>query len=197
MFHALLLSIVAVAFVAAVFDWRTGTIPNWLTLGTMAVSPLIHFGVTYAEGHDKRAALLECGVSIGGLVLCLLVPWLFYRQNAIGGGDVKLFGALGALGQVSLGLEVQVFGLLCLALTAPAVLAYKGVLLTTLKNTFAIMLNGFLPKDKQKTIEGAAYSWFKLGPAVFLASVFVAYSHWNELRDMVPQSSAETPQEIR
>jgi prepilin peptidase CpaA len=175
-----LLGIVALTLGAAIFDWRTGTIPNWLTMGAMTLGPIWHFAAGYSETHERSLALLEAGTSVAGLLVCVLVPWLMYRQNAIGGGDVKVLGAIGALGQISIGMEVQVLGFLCLALVAPAILAYKGVLLSTLRNTVNIFANSLRRKDKQVPIEGAAYSWLRFGPALLLASVFVATAHWHD-----------------
>jgi prepilin peptidase CpaA len=175
-----LLGIVALSLGAAIFDWRTGTIPNWLTFGGILLGPIGHFAGTYIRTHSRQQALLEAGVSIAGLLICMIVPWLLYRQSAIGGGDVKALGAIGALGQISNGMEVQVFSFLCLAFVAPAILAYKGVLMTTLRNTFNIFANNLRPVNKQVPIEGASYSWLRLGPALLLASVFVAVEHWHD-----------------
>ena len=84
----LLGSCVAITAMAAVTDYRTGRIPNWLTLPPLVVGPLLHFVSGGPTG------LLGALVAIA---VCGLVPYLMFRCGAIGGGDVKLFAAMGAL----------------------------------------------------------------------------------------------------
>jgi prepilin peptidase CpaA len=74
-------------FVAAAVDWRTRKIPNWLTV------PGILAGITLRtviSGWPGAKASLE-GV---GLALALLLPLVLLR--ALGAGDWKLMGAVGA-----------------------------------------------------------------------------------------------------
>lgn len=177
-----LIAAVLVALVAAVFDWRTGQIPNWLTLGTIALAPLAHvvFGVR-ASGGDLNEGLLAGGYSLGGLAVCSLVPLILWRQQAIGSGDIKLFAALGAIGQFSLGLEIQLYGFLAAAILAPAKLAYDGKLMQTLRNTGRLMVNSVVPKDRRSPIEHEAMSWFRLGPAIFIGTALTTAIHWKEL----------------
>src|ERR1700693_707948 len=74
-------------FLAAAVDWRTRKIPNWLTV------PGILAGITLRtviSGWPGAKASLE-GV---GLALALLLPLVLLR--ALGAGDWKLMGAVGA-----------------------------------------------------------------------------------------------------
>jgi prepilin peptidase CpaA len=73
--------------VAAVSDWRTRRLPNWLT-----VSAFVAALVT----HTVSGGLSGLGFSLLGFATgfgILLVLWLI---GGGGGGDVKLMGALGA-----------------------------------------------------------------------------------------------------
>ncbi|WBY02597.1 A24 family peptidase [Ramlibacter tataouinensis] len=76
--------------VAAVIDWRTMRIPNWLTVGGMA------WGLFYNAAH---ATSIGAGLmaSAGGLAtgLALLLP--LYVLRVMGAGDVKLMAAVGAV----------------------------------------------------------------------------------------------------
>jgi prepilin peptidase CpaA len=176
--RAVLIVAMVVAAVGAVLDWRKGEIPNWLTVPAIFASPILHI-VRYKlakEGMD--AALYEGAYSVGGAALCAVVPLILFRQGAIGGGDVKLFIALGAMLQPVLGVEAQMYGFFAGAIFAPARLAYEGKLFSTLKNAFAIGSNLFLPKTRQRSVDASALSWFRLGPAIFLGTVFTAYLHW-------------------
>jgi prepilin peptidase CpaA len=176
--HAVFFVAIAVAAIGAVFDWRKGQIPNWLTVPTILVAPLLHIARFSIAKQPLDIALQEGAFSIGGAVLCAVVPALLHRQSAIGGGDLKLFVALGALFQPVLGVEAQMYGFFAGAILAPARLAYEGKLLSTLKNALAIGANFFLPKTKQRTVDATALHWFRLGPAIFLGVLLTVYLHW-------------------
>lgn len=177
--HVVFVVALAVAALAGWLDWRRGEIPNWLTYGALVLAPVLHVGRWLAAKEPMDAALLEGGFSIGGALVCALVPALLYRQGAIGGGDLKLLAALGALLQPMLGVEAEMYGFFAAALVAPARLAYEGKLIATLKNATTILLNMFLPKAKQRPVEESALSWFRLGPALFFGIAFTAFLHWN------------------
>ena len=66
LWHLLLFVAVAVAGVAAVTDWRTGEIPNWLTFGAMAVGLLGPASLIW-----RGLGALGAGVAVS-LVLLLL-----------------------------------------------------------------------------------------------------------------------------
>jgi len=177
--HVVFFVAIAVAGVGAFLDWRKGEIPNWLTLPALALAPVIHAGRYLIAKETMETALYEGAHSIGGAALCAVVPLLLFRQSAIGGGDVKLFVALGALLQPVLGVEAQMYGFFAGAILAPARLAYEGKLLSTIKNSFAIGANFFLPKTRQRSVDAATLSWFRLGPAIFIGVALTAYLHWN------------------
>ncbi len=176
--HVVLIVALAVAAVAAVTDWRSGEIPNWLTYGALALGPLLNVGRMLVAHETMDSALTEGGFSILGALVCALVPALLYRQGAIGGGDLKLLAGLGALLQTMFGVEAEMYGFFAAALIAPARLAYEGKLTATIKNSFTILANMFLPKPKQRHVEETALSWFRLGPPLFFGVALTAYLHW-------------------
>jgi prepilin peptidase CpaA len=176
--HVALLAAVFVAAVGAAFDWRTGHIPNAVTLPALALAPLLHVGRFLVAKAPVEAALYEGGYALGGALFCAIVPMVLFRQGAIGGGDVKLLVALGALLQPVAGVEAQMYAFVAAAVLAPARLAYEGKLLTTVKNALVIGANLFLPQSRQRTIDATALSWFRLGPAIFLGAMLTSYLHW-------------------
>src|SRR4051812_4776591 len=103
--HVVFLVAIAVSAIAGWLDWRRGEIPNGLTYGVLALAPLLHVSRFLAAHEPLDGALTEGAFSLGGAFACLLVPALLYRQGAIGGGDLKLLAALGALLQTQLGVE--------------------------------------------------------------------------------------------
>src|SRR6478735_3124360 len=101
-----LLCTVFVCAFAALTDFRTGLIPNWLTVGGLLAGVLGHllYGSLLVDGW---LGLHEALASVAGLVLCAVAPALMYWKGAMGGGDLKLFAAIGALCQPLLGIEIQ------------------------------------------------------------------------------------------
>jgi prepilin peptidase CpaA len=121
-----LICALGVASVAAVEDIRNRRVPNWLTYGAM-LSALVVRGI--ALGWMGLAGSV-IGL-IGGSALLLIL----FMLGGIGGGDVKLMGAVGAwVG------AVEVFTILTAAAISAAVagiiyLAVRGGLWETLWNT--------------------------------------------------------------
>lgn len=176
--HLVFLIAIAVAAVGAGYDWRKGEIPDWLTLPTILVAPLLHIIRFKVAKETMDASLYEGAYSLGGAAVSAIVPVLLFRQSAIGGGDLKLFVALGAVLQPVLGVEAQMYGFFAGAILAPARLAYEGKLISTIKNSFSILANFFLPKSRQHTVDAATLTWFRLGPAILLGVILTAYLHW-------------------
>ncbi len=151
--------------VACVTDLRSGRIPNWLT------SPAICLGLLMHGILGGRAGLIE---SLLGLLAGAAVPAILYRSTqgrAIGGGDAKLFAALGALLGPMRGLEVQLGAFGCLAIFAIVALAYRGQLLGVLCNTVRLAANPLLPGKLRRPIATASMTEFRMGPAIAVAVI--------------------------
>jgi prepilin peptidase CpaA len=173
-----LVAAIVVAGLAAISDWRTGAIPDRLTLPVLLGAPVAYLVRALGNHVSMDEAVTEAGWSLGGAIACAIIPLILYRQSAIGFGDVKLFAALGALLQPAIGFEAETYGFVAAALLAPARLAYEGKLLKTLKNTLALVVNPFMPKEKRHTIDQEMMSWFRLGPAIFVGTTLAALLHW-------------------
>jgi prepilin peptidase CpaA len=174
----LLLVGLAVCVLAAVTDLWRGTIPNALTYPVLFGAPWLHFGLAVAEDQSLGGALSAAGSSVGGLALCSAVPLFMWWKGAIGGGDVKLFAAIGALLGPSIGFEAQLYVLLLAALLAPAKLAYDGSLWRSLRNMGGLLLNVVRRKHDRTVIEPALASWFRLGPCFALGAAAEVALHW-------------------
>jgi len=181
--HPFLVAAVILAAVAAWTDWRTGEIPNWLTFGAMILAPIAHVITALAITHmPVRMAFTEGAYSVGGLLLCGMIPLLLYTRGGIGGGDVKLFAAIGALCMSMFGVEAEMYGFFVAALIAPARLAYEGKLLRTIKNAAILMVNPFLPAAKKIEVQQELMTWFRMGPAIFLGVLAMAITEWRSQR---------------
>jgi prepilin peptidase CpaA len=168
-----------VAGIAAWTDTRTGIIPNWLTVGTFVFGLIANLVAGWHLGGGWRGGLWGVAFSIGGAAFCAAVPALAYRMGAIGGGDVKLFAAIGALCQPMIGLEIEVYAFVAAALIAPAKLAYQGVLLQTIGRSFALVINPLRKPENRKEIPSEVMTWFRLGPAIFLGAATTLLLHWD------------------
>lgn len=168
---------------AAWVDWRTGHIPNKLTLGGLVIAIVAH-GARGACLGGVRGGLEQLGYSLGGALLCAVVPLLMFHKGAMGGGDVKLFAAIGALLHPLAGLETETYALVAAALLAPLKLVSEGKFLRTLFSAAALLLNLFRPASKRRPIPEAMVTWFRLGPAIFLGTASTLVIHlysWSQI----------------
>lgn len=79
----------ALVVIAAVSDYRTYRIPNWLTFGGTALALAYAAAVPFNPGQGFLWA--AAGMAIG---LFVMLP--FYLLRAMGAGDVKLMAMIGA-----------------------------------------------------------------------------------------------------
>ena len=130
---------VLVGFIAAATDLRSGRISNKLTFSAMLLGLAAH---SFGQGI---AGFVECLI---GLVVCAAVPGIVYKSSqgrAIGGGDIKLFAAFGALLGPMHGLEVELSAFLLLGIYALFRLAFVGQLGRTLLGSLRVMGGLFVP----------------------------------------------------
>lgn len=173
-----LIAAVLVTAVAAWTDFKKGIIPNWLSLGALAVAPLGHAALGYSQS-GIRGAFEGVMFSLLGALACGAVPMLLYAVGGGRGGDVKLLAAVGAICRTVIGIEAVFYGFLIAAIYAQARLAYEGKLLQTLGNTVAIVVNPFLPKDRRRKMSKEAMTWTRLGPSVFAGTVVAVLLNWS------------------
>jgi prepilin peptidase CpaA len=154
--------LILLTVVAAVIDWRTGHIPNWLTVPPIVIGPLFWLGVDLALGRG----LFMFYQSVIGMVACTAVPLLLWWKKGMGGGDVKLFAGIGAIATLNLGIETQFLALLACGLFSLARLAWQGKLLRTFGNAFYISVNPVLPQKWRKEISPELLTMVRFGPAI-------------------------------
>jgi prepilin peptidase CpaA len=159
-----------VTALAAWTDWRTGLIPNWLTFGAAALGLAVRV-LTWLVALDLSQALVALLVALAGAALCSVIPALLFWKGGIGGGDVKLFAALGIICSPELGLLAQSYAFIVALLLAPAWLLYHGTLLKTLKQTFSLVSSPFRRKREGQQVAPEDLAWFRLGPAIFLGTL--------------------------
>jgi len=156
------IAMLIIAATAAATDTRTGLIPNWLTLPPLVAAPLVYL---VAQGPG---GLLY---SLAGALAAGTVPYLLFRFGTMGGGDVKLLAALGALGGPQLGLEIEMLGLCFAAAWGVVLLARRGALRKTLLSSLLLVVNFFLPARMRRPMPTAEMMPMRLGAPLFLGTV--------------------------
>jgi len=161
---------VLISVCGAITDARSGRIPNMLTLPAIVGGLLLNAALHGPYGAVASAA----GVLVAGGVPALLHR--VTRGAAIGGGDVKLFGALGALLGPTVGLQLELLAFGLLTVFAVVRLAFLGRLFSVLLNVLRLIARPLLPQSWRKPLVQEALTEMRLGPAIAAATVTVALS---------------------
>ncbi len=161
-----LVTTIVLVSVAAFTDWRRGEIPNWLTLPAIALAPVLFWWQ-----HGSQGLIF----SVLGIIGVGLVPYLMFRMDGMGGGDVKLFAALGALHGVSLGMEMLVMSLLVSAAWAIVWLARERRLGQAFANMGRVTLNLVMPRSRRKPVARTEMTEMRLGPSILVGSLLALW----------------------
>lgn len=147
---------------AAAIDHRTGFIPNRLTVTGMLV------GIALAVlGGGPLGGLL----AVAGALAVALVPLLLFHFGAMGGGDVKLFAALGALLGAAAALETELVSFVFGAIQGVVVWARHGRLGEGLRGVVLLVCPG-VRRRWCGEVGGvfARTTEIRLGPAILAAT---------------------------
>lgn len=130
------LLLVAVLAICAATDLWRGLIYNWVSL------PAAGLGLVLAawQGGWPGLGVAGFGLLLGGGLF--LPPYLL---GAVGGGDVKLMAAVGALAGPAFALKTALYGCLVGGAWALAVMLAKGRLLDGLANFWRVLRGAVVP----------------------------------------------------
>ncbi len=175
--HILLLVAFLITCVAAVLDFRTGLIPNQITYPLVLAGSLAHVVAKASTMVHPNVGwiLLE---TVAGALICGLIPLLLWRSSAMGGGDVKLLTGLGVLLGPAIGLRVELYAFMVAVLAAPVILAYRGVLMSTVKRSLRLLIRPFRRSQEGASAVGEALTELRFGPAICAAMAVVAALEW-------------------
>jgi prepilin peptidase CpaA len=122
----LIVPVVAFTLVAAVCDYRTKKLPNWLTVPAFAIGLLYHI-IHGAVVGGFAGAWSEFLFSMGGFATGFGILFVLWLIGGGGAGDVKMMGALGAwLGPI-LTLYVFIISTIFVVFASAAALAYHMI----------------------------------------------------------------------
>ena len=156
---------IAVTFVAAFVDFRTHKIPNWLTV------PALFLGLALRTVISDWAGA-KASLEGAGLALILLLPLVLMR--ALGAGDWKLMGAVGAI----LGPVLFLFVLLGSILVSGLMAVVEMMRTRRVKETFrnlVVLVQGFfsfgLRANPEISLDNPALLKLPFGVAVAIATL--------------------------
>ena len=130
--ETLQLALAAVVIAAAVSDLKRGRIPNWITV------PGATLGLALQSYHGGLQGAI---FSLAGAAMGLGIFMVLYLAGGMGAGDVKLFGAVGALVGPQALVWVFIFTGLLGGVAALALAMARGRLRQTLVQTGHLMLS--------------------------------------------------------
>jgi len=155
----------ALTLSAALLDWRSRRIPNWLTVPGLLSGIILH---AVLDGwHGVRFSLEGAG-----LALILLLPLVLLR--ALGAGDWKLRGAVGAFLGPILFLYVLVGSIFASGIMAVIQMYRVGRVMETLRNMWTLVKGFFsfgLKKHPQISLDNPRLLKLPFGVAVAVATI--------------------------
>ena len=104
--------------ISSVIDMQLMIIPDRFSIGLIVFGLAVSFINPYFDGsalHHFLQSLLGAGVGFFGTLAVALLGYVMFRKEAMGGGDIKLMGGIGALlgwkGVITTIIFASVFGL--------------------------------------------------------------------------------------
>jgi prepilin peptidase CpaA len=154
----------SVVTIAAFWDVRTAKIPNMLTY------PAIGIGLGIGLWPGTEPALIS---SLIGLAVAFLPALLLFATGGIGGGDVKLLAALGALLGYPIILDVLFYSVVAGSGLGLGLVVWHGRGLQTLRELGWLALSVVYPGLKAEVPAGDLRLPF--GVAILLGTLWVLY----------------------
>ncbi len=127
--------LVAVLGIAAATDWHTGKIYNWLTYPAV-LTGLVYWSLAGAFGSETGVLDALTGFAVGLVGFALILT-----LGGLGGGDMKLMAAVGAISAMwEVVLATAVYGLVIAAVWGVCVMIRRGLVKQTLGRIFGAAL---------------------------------------------------------
>jgi prepilin peptidase CpaA len=163
-------STLALTLYAGWYDWRTRRIPNWLTVPAL----ILGIAVRYLIGGWSG---VEMGLEGAGLALIVLLPLVLIR--ALGAGDWKLMGSVGAFLGPRMLLFVLLASILVSGMMAVVLMIQSKRVKETLRNLVALV-HGFFSfgfrTHPEISLENPSLLKLPFGAAVALGTVICFFA---------------------
>jgi len=157
--------LILLLLVSAVTDLVTHKIYNCVTFPAVAVGLLLNFLSHGVSGLTSSMLGLAIGFCIFAIV---------FAFGGVGGGDVKLMAAVGAVGGYPFILNACFYGILTGGILAIAVMIWKGTFWRGLKNIFRLILSFFMPGLKTEALKLSNSEKIPYGAALSVGT-FIAW----------------------
>lgn len=154
---------------ASFTDIRYHKIYNWLTFSAIILG--LGFNMSLFGWPGLKESLL--GLGVGFIML-----FIFYLGGMIGGGDVKLLAAVGALKGPSFVIWGGLYGAVIGGFIALLSLIWRRRLLSGLQRVFYLLLSFLIPHLKPLPLERKSAPLLPYGLFIALGM----FSHWLELK---------------
>jgi prepilin peptidase CpaA len=175
--------LLAMVAAAAVIDLKAGTVPNWLTYPSVVLGLAVWGIVAGWPGFGSSAA----GLAVGFVPL-----FVFYRMGAgLGGGDVKLMGAVGALRGWPFILAAMFYSFIVAAVVGVALMIWRGQTRATLRRIGRTLKSVALPgvavvsPSSPESIQVPFAACVCLGTAWALIESAMKHSLWEAIRQLL------------
>lgn len=168
---------VALTVVSAVYDASERRIPNWLTAGGAVVGAGLCLVVS--AGWIANPAPVDAVTGLATMAITLLAMILLYSMGVFGGGDAKLFAALGPWVGFPGILEIFLYTIVASVLMGLAVCAARGKTLSFLGAAMLTLGSIAAPSLRQRVDPSVTRIRLPLGVAAFFATGL-----WFTLRTM-------------
>jgi prepilin peptidase CpaA len=165
--------------VSAYWDLRYHKIPNWATLPGIVLGLGMN-GILSGWGGMKASGLGFL-VGFGALLVLFVLSWM-------GGGDVKLMAAVGALKGYPFVVSALFYSLIVGVVLGVAMLIWNRKTLRTFKNLFFVVASRVSPLIPKHDIKREETQKIPFGLAIVLGTVWaiVMGFAWNPLRFVIP-----------
>jgi prepilin peptidase CpaA len=163
----------------AYWDLRYRKIPNWATLPAIVLGLGMN-GLVLGWGGMKASGL-GLLVGFGALLVLFVLSWM-------GGGDVKLMAAVGALKGYPFVVSALFYSLIVGVVIGVAMLIWNRKTLRTFKNLFFVVASRVSPLVPRRDIKREETQKIPFGLAIVLGTVWamVMGFAWSPLRFALP-----------
>ena len=135
----------AVLVIASVTDVRNAKIPNSVTIPAIVIGLVGHSLVWWLCGRVTEWPMLTPLGALGGFAAGFLPMLAVYLAGGIGGGDVKLMGAIGALAGWRFVVAAMFYGFIIAAIMAVIVMLRRRIVRKTLARILQFVYLMFTP----------------------------------------------------